>query len=494
MKQIVKKFNKLIKKTIFKVENKTNNKFNISNFNKYLITFIGLLFLYIFYLLIPLLYDKAWLQTNIESKLLNEFKVNVSVSADISYRILPAPHFLIKDSKILVNDNEIQKSIAEIKDLKVFLSQGNFFDKEKMNLTKAVITEANFILLRGDLKLLNKSKNKNFLTKEIKVNNSNIFFKDNLGEIISIIKIDKGILFSDEKKLLNFINLKGSVFNIPFVFDFKNQNNLTKRKEINFNFKALKLNIFNEYTLGKNNTIVGENNISLLNSKINTKYNIKEKLIYFVSSNSSINNSQVNYKGEISINPFDLNLNIDLDNYKISKLFNINPILIEFIKSELLFNENISINTSAIINSNSRNEIFHKAKINFNIINGKIDFNNTRFVNNEIGSLELISSNLFLKNNKLVINSNVLIDIKSPDRLFSFLSLPKSSRKNFKNILINLDYDFLTNRINFNNIKIDNNEVSNEFLTIVTEFSDNDFNSFNKSRRLINKLIKAYAG
>ena len=37
MKAIVKNFNNYIKKTIFKVQNKTNNNFNISNFNKYLI-------------------------------------------------------------------------------------------------------------------------------------------------------------------------------------------------------------------------------------------------------------------------------------------------------------------------------------------------------------------------------------------------------------------------------------------------------------------------
>tara|TARA_B110000037_G_C16810828_1_gene379565 strand:+ start:57 stop:389 length:333 start_codon:yes stop_codon:yes gene_type:complete len=103
MKKIVKNFNNLVKKTIFKLQNKTNNNFNISVFNKYLITFIVSLFIYLFYLLIPLLYDKTWVQSNIEKKLLKNFKINISTSADISYRILPAPHFLIKDSKILIS-------------------------------------------------------------------------------------------------------------------------------------------------------------------------------------------------------------------------------------------------------------------------------------------------------------------------------------------------------------------------------------------------------
>ena len=37
MQKIVKNFNNLIKKTIFKVENKTNDKFQISAFSKYTI-------------------------------------------------------------------------------------------------------------------------------------------------------------------------------------------------------------------------------------------------------------------------------------------------------------------------------------------------------------------------------------------------------------------------------------------------------------------------
>ena len=68
MKQIVKKFNNLIIRTIFKVKNKTNNNYHIGTFNKSLIASISLLFFYIFYLSIPVLYEKNWLQRNIEKK------------------------------------------------------------------------------------------------------------------------------------------------------------------------------------------------------------------------------------------------------------------------------------------------------------------------------------------------------------------------------------------------------------------------------------------
>ena len=84
MKQIVKNFNNLIKKTIFKVENKTNNKFHVSKFSKYLISAIVVLFIYIFYLSIPLLYDKNWIQNKIVTELGNEFNINLGNSFDFS--------------------------------------------------------------------------------------------------------------------------------------------------------------------------------------------------------------------------------------------------------------------------------------------------------------------------------------------------------------------------------------------------------------------------
>ena len=78
------------------------------------------------------MYDKSWVQSSLERKLLKEFKIKLSTSSDISYRILPAPHFLIKDSKIIVNKGEKKNSIAEIKDFKVFLNH-NYLKKKLMS-------------------------------------------------------------------------------------------------------------------------------------------------------------------------------------------------------------------------------------------------------------------------------------------------------------------------------------------------------------------------
>ena len=499
MKNIVKNFNNFVNKTIFKVSNKTNNnlkkdKLKISKFSKYFISLFISIFIYLFYLLVPLLYEKNWVQNTIENKLINEFKINLSSSADITYRILPAPHYVIKDSKILVKDAEESKSIAEIKDLKIFLGQRNFFDKEKMNITKIIIQNATLSLIRNDLKMINDFSDKKFSNKKIKVNNSKIFFKDNLDQIITIAKIKKANLFFDDEKLLNLFNVRGEIFAIPFIFDFNSRNEPKIFKEINLTAKSLKLNIWNVSIKDKDEFIEGKNIISFINSSISSEYYLKDNMVIFKSENSKVKKLVPYFEGKLSINPFDLNLNIDLIDFEILNLFSPNSIFAEFIKSGLLSNNNISVKISASSKSKFNNKIFQNAIIKFNIINGNINLDATKLINEKIGSIELNKSNLFVENNRLLLNTDLLIDIKDSENLYSFLNTSKKSRKLIKKVLINIDYDFLTNQIKFNNVKVDNNKVDEQFLIIMRGFNDNNLNNLTKGRRLINELLEVYEG
>ena len=495
MRQFVLKFNNLIKKTIFKVQNKTNNNFQISNFNKYLIIFITLLFSYLFYLSIPVLYNKTWVQSNIENQLFREFKINFSISSDISYRILPAPHFLIKDSKIFKQANDKTNSLADIKNLKVFISQNNFFNKEKTTIKYVKIDNANFSLLRNDLKLLKNNTKDMFSQKKIEINEGNIFFKDNFNETVAIIKVSKAFFFLDNKNLFNKFILKGQVFNVPFSLKYKKNFNSPKNEQVSINSKTLKLNIFDEYNNEEENDFnFGKNIISFLNYSINTDYEIKDGVVSFNSSSSKIKNNKVNYNGKLSINPFDLNLNINLDNYELSRLINFNFILNELIKTKLLFNDHISINALITVKSDVPKIFFQDVKINLNIVNGKINLDKTRLINKKLGLFELISSNLRLENDRLILNTDIKIEVNDSNKLFSLLQTNKKFRKPIKNVMINLDYDFLTNQIKFYSVKIDKKYLSDELLRIVEGFSDNNSNNWNKGRRLLNTLFENYEG
>ena len=344
------------------------------------------------------------------------------------------------------------------------------------------------------MKLLKGDSNNKFSDKRIQINKSNIFFKDHLNKTITIIKLSKAFLYLDKKNLLNIFNLKGEVFNIPFSFNYNKKIDYPEKEEINIIFRALKLNIFDTHIKEENNLNNRRSIISFLNSTMKTDYKINDNMIVFNSNNSKIKNIKVNYDGELSTNPFDLNLNISLNNYKLLKILNTKSILNEIIKTELLFNKNISISTSIIANLTPKEKLFQKAEINFNIVNGKINFDKTKLINKKIGSLKLENSNLFFKNSLLILNTDIIIDINDNDKLFSLLQTNKNFRKPIKNILINLNYDFLANQIKFNNFKIDNKEASDELIRIIGGFNDNGSNNWNKSKILLNTLFKAYEG
>ena len=150
------------------------------------------------------------------------------------------------------------------------------------------------------------------------------------------------------------------------------------------------------------------------------------------------------------------------------------------------------MNTLVNIKSPKKSKIFNEAKLELRVLNGKVSFDNSIFINNNIGLIEVSKSDLFLENDKLILTANLSIDIKNTNRLYSFLNTNKRLRKNIKNIKLNIIYDFLSNEIVFKNIKIDDNEVSDQFMNIVEGFIDNNSNNLIKSRKLLNELIEIY--
>ena len=418
----------LITKTLLKNLNKTKyiftNKSKVSNFNIYLISLIGLLFIYLFYLSIPALYDKSWVQNTIQSKLSSEFKVNFSTSSEISYEILPYPHFTIKNTKILNDNVENPKELAEIKKLKIFISQKNFFSKEKLYIKNILIDNANFLVQQSDFSFFDKLFNNKFSEKKINIKNSNIFFKNIAGETVSITQISKVSLFYDNLKIVNKIFLKGEMFKVPFIFEL-NKDLVNKKNDILIDSKKYKIQFKNQ-TTKENDIINGLNNLLISNIRLISKYRLKDSFISFKSFNSQLRNNKIEYKGELNLRPFNFVLDVNLQEIDLKKLLNTNSIFFELIKSGKLFHKNlslaISLNSSHILN----NKIFSASKFNFKAINGELNFDNSYLLSNKIGSLILTKSNVILNDdNSLFINGDFNLDIKSSELFFFFFSNKK---------------------------------------------------------------------
>ena len=506
----IKNFNLSIKKTLIKYYNKTNNYFDnklkinsinkVSIFNKCLISLIALSFIYIFYLLIPTIYDKTWVQNNIENKLLKEFNINFSISSKISYEILPSPHFTLENVKILNDKIDYPKEISEIKKLKVFISQSNFFDRNKLKINKVLISDANFTVVADDANFYKDFINNKFSHKKIFIKNSNVFFRKYDNEIISIFKISKLSFYLDELNFSNKIDIKAQAFKIPFklLLSKKFLPNSTQT-ETKIDVRKLKLNFLNQSNKKLNNqyNVDGLNSVSVLNSKLITSYKIKKNLILFESEESQLKNRNLKYKGRLNFNPFDLDIDINLYKLKLSKLMKSNSLLQELLKTKVLFNENISAKIKININKDLDNKLFNNAKIIFNINNGKINFNSSILSGSKIGLLKVKESDLIFNNNNLILTSNFIIDIENHKKFYSFFQTSRNLRKPIKKIFINFDYNFFDESITLKSFKIDDREPSliiGEMITSYNNTENNQLKNFIRNKIFFNKLLTNYDG
>jgi len=497
---VVKYFNSLINKILFKQQTKQEKKFfhknksKISIFNKLLIVLISLLFFWLFYLLIPILYDKNWVQNTLEKKIINKLKTNVSLSSDITYEILPSPHFSIKNAKIINQDALEYNEIAEIKELKVFISKRNFFNKKKLKIESISIINADFYLKDKDSDLFKKIIFNKSLIKKINIKKSNIFIRNEKNEIISIIKIPAGFISYDELNLVNTLNIKGEIFNVPFVFELINDLSSSNFDEINIRSKKINLVFSNRFTEKNKNTINGLNILKFFNLKLVTDYQYEKNSIKFNSIKSQTKKTGINYTGEVSLNPFNFLIDLDLQRVNFFKFINPNSIFLEFIKNNILFNKNLSAKINVKSKDIKSNKFFDTMKIIFNIKNGKIDLNQTFLTNHDIGSLKVKNSDFYFLDNKLIFSSDVNIDLKNLDNFYSLLQTPKKIRKKINNISINFSHDFLENHTIINSFTINNLETNDNVAEILQDFNNQESKNFIKSRGFVNKLLRAYSG
>ena len=482
----------------------------ISNLSLSIILFISLLFLYLFYLSIPSLYDKGSLQKDLSSKLINEFNINFSISSEINYSILPSPHILIKNAKILNDDLNNPKEIVEIKELKIFISQKNFFRQNDITIKSILINKANFFIKNADFDFLNNYINKKFSKKNIKIKNSNIFYKNKNDETISIFSISNLNLFFDNKKFINQLNSQGKIFQTPFEIKWnKNFKNKIQNTTL-FELKKLNFKIQNESSfedgkyIAKNQSIIG-------GVKLVFDYQIQDNLITLVSSNSELikedikyedikHNENIKYNGAIKFDPFDLELNIDLEQINLDKLFLNSYIFQELLKTNLLFNKNL--NGNIILNANKviRNKLFDSLKILLNFKNGEINFDDTYLLSNKIGSLNLYNSSIEVINNEFILKVSYDFNIQNQKEFFKFFQIAKSNRRFIKNIYFDLEYNMFKDELKIMSFKLNdlNNIQSNSITDILYDYNSKEekdkFQNWIGLKRFVNKLFINYTG
>ena len=487
---------KNIKKQILYINNQIESIFNKikffrSNYKKILLdknnrVFLAcatVLFLSLSYFLIPTLYDKELIQSQIKNQIYKKYKIKIKFNKKINYGLLPKPHFIAKDLSIMRNDKEI--GIA--KNFKVLISAGNFLDMNNINTKDLILNNTDFNIQKDDYiffeSLLKTEPNEN----KIIIKNSNIFFRDKDEEVLFINKIADSQFYYDSNKLQNVFVSKNKIFNVPFKLKIENDK-FNKKFYSKFSSKRIRLNIDNEFNYDDKK--MGFLDISFINNSTSFDYKINKNSINFKSKDF-----KNKFDGLIEIKPFYLTANFYYDGLSSRNFFNEDSFLVDLIKSEIFknknLNSNLKFNIKKITNIAELNNLF----LNIDVKEGDIELSNSSIMWKEDLKISLEECVLNYDGNQINLDGKIILDFLDIENFYRSFQIKKKNRAKIEKIELYFVYDFNQNLMSFSNPRIDdspNLKIENYF----EDFNENDKREFNKVKfkNFVSNFFDIYAG
>ncbi len=151
---------------------------------------IIIFFTTILILSLPVLLNYNSIQNIIEKKVSSELKINLKILDDISFKIFPRPHYLVKKANLDLNVENDQSSIIETKNLKVYIPIKKIYSKSNLLIEGIEIEKANvYFKIEDVLNFRNHLYYK--INKPIYVKNSKFFLLDKNNKTIFISPITK---------------------------------------------------------------------------------------------------------------------------------------------------------------------------------------------------------------------------------------------------------------------------------------------------------------
>ena len=453
---------------------KNIKKAEFINNNKVILVTGALVILTLSYFLIPTIYDKQKLSQKIENQILAKYNFEIKINNKVTYALLPKPHLVTRDVAILHN----KKKIADVKNFKIFISINNLFSFKSFEIKDLILDKTEFNLNISSVnffrELLNLEPSKN----KILIKNSNIFFKNKDDEVLFINKIFDSKFYYDSNNLENLLISKNKVFNIPYKLLIKSNK-----------FKKLRLNIKNEINyndLEKNGLL----EILFINKSTNLTYKINKNSLSYVSED--IKN---NYKGIIDFKPFYISSDFIYQGLNFRNLFNPDSLLIDIINSEIFRNKNLNANINLDVKDITNINELKNLELRLNIQEGDISFSNSKIMWKNDVKISLSESLLNYDKNQIYLTGKLNFSFADLDNFYRSFQVKKNNRKKLSLIEIDFMYDLNQNKINVDNVKIDNKSNS-EIDEYLENFNKSGGKIFNKVtfKNFINNFFSIYAG
>ena len=486
LKNISKSINSLLERNLNKL--KFDNLKILAGNNKIILTVVALFILFISYLLVPTFYKQDDISKELKIELLNKFNLDFTFNQNIYYNFFPRPHFTSNKSSIFKN----QKKISQIDKLKIYVSLDNLFSIKNININEVILENANFELNDKNRNFFIKILNNDFLQANLKIKNSNVFFRDTENEVLFINKIKNLKYYYDSNELKNKLFSENEIFNTPFSLEaISNEDEKKLYTKIDLDFAKLRLeNIFNY----DDDTKSGLATLLLNKKKSLIDYKINKNSIEF-SYFDELDKQKFLYNGKINLKPFYSIIEGDTEEINISYLFGTNAIISELLRTGIFNSKNIDfkldINANKIQNNRNFVNLFLKSKIQDGLID--IDDTEIEWKNNSI--IKLTDTLIFVKDGKLFLDGKSQVNIKNVKNIYKFLLTPKNFRKKLKTIDFRFSYSFNDKIIILNDVIIDGkyNQKVNEKLDDIY-FRGSDLQNKIYFKNMTNDLLKAYAG
>jgi len=491
--QFVKSFkniNKLINSLLERNLNKLkfdNIKILASN-NKIILTFVAVFVFFVLYLLVPTFYKQGDISKELRNELLTKFNLELTFNKNLVYNFFPRPHFTSKETFIVEN----QKNIADINRIKIYVSLDNLFSLKNFNITEVILDNVNFELNNKNSNFFIKILNNNFLDANLKIINSNIFFRNLENEVLFINKIKNLKYYYDQNELKNVLFSENEIFNTSFSLKIVNHEDEKKLlTKLNLDFAKLQIeNILNydgDIKLGSS-TLLFNKKKSMVNYKTNKDF---FEFKYF----DELDKKKFLYNGKLNFKPFYSIFEGDTEEINISHLFGTNAIIAELLRTGILNSKNIDFKLKINANKIQKRRNFINLILKSKIQDGLIDIDDTQieWKNNSI--IKFTDSLIFVKDGKLFLDGKSQINIKNVKNIYKFLLTPKNFRKKIKTIDFRFSYAFDEKVVIISDIIIDgkyNQKVNEKLNNIYFRGSDMQNKIFFKN--MTNDLLKAYAG
>ena len=477
-------------KSLINLIKKTN--FFLKYRNKLTISTLVFFFLYLTYLSLPGLLNKKVLENNLKERIFDEFEIRIDTPTDISYAILPTPHFVAKNVTVLNKNLEKYDGIL-IKKFKVKISQKNLFTYKNF-IIKEIILEDNLI----DIRKSNFNNFINFFSEKLSKKNINliktkIIYSDDYGETVLIAPLKKVFLKYNEASNFNYLTSKGKLYNQQFTIEFKKQISDNEETNIFFELKNINFKIKNkQYTNIKE--LIGQNTIIFSNKELNTKYSISKDKLLFSSSKKETKNSNFTYKGKINLKPFEFDVNMKNNKLNLNEIVNSYFLFLEMFRNKIIINNNFNGKINFKINNIPNSKILKKAKIKSVFYNEKISFDDSIINLGNFGEIKCARCEVNYLNDFPEFYGEFNLNIKNENSFYRFFQVPLKYRDNLKNILFSLKFNLDNEQIEILEIYFDKNfsaTVEEDLLEELNIFlsKKNIFQNLNTFRNFVNKLF-----